>query len=581
MGTHRSGEPASKHHGSAMKLSLGASVLLTLLPLFLADSAPDLTHVVRVGRNGRQVVHSKTENKDGQTGARLGRKVRRRGRSHLTTPNLIRTTAAIPGGNNNIAPLGAPVAQVFSTNPLHQHLVHHTTPTFHQAPVEFSHHVVPHAPSNLFHFAHHSPAIAPGLVHFSQHEAIPAAVAPVQQIAPAFQQIHQILPSVPAVAEPAAPVAPVASEQPEGVVIAVGRTEAVAPQPKLEVSVQPPPAPAPVAKNVFTVFNHRTQPLVAAQPALLAVAPQPQVVVAAPTPAAVAPAVVSVERTVEAPTPVAVKDSYIAAPAPAPAPVPVAAQNTYIAAPAPVPAPVAVKDSYIAAPAPVAEKDSYIAVPAPAPAPAPVAAQNTYVAAPAPAPAPVSAQNTYIAAPAPAPAPVVVKNSLLAAEAPVAVKNTYIAASAPVAVVKSDLLAAARSDPIAIIRSVLNAPDSKLAQKDGWNYSYETANGIKQESVGSLRLVDDTSVSVMKGSYEFLGVDNIVYKVEWYADQTGFHATAPHLPQNVVPNHPEVAAAVKAQIAFAAEEDKNAAASAGVITARDSQVVQTLPGYVN
>merc|ERR1711881_769329 len=281
---HRSGEPASKHHGSAMKLSLGASVLLTLLPLFLADSAPDLTHVVRVGRNGRQVVHSKTENKDGQTGARLGRKVRRRGRSHLTTPNLIRTTAAIPGGNNNIAPLGAPVAQVFSTNPLHQHLVHHPTPTFHQAPVEFSHHVVPHAPSNLFHFAHHSPAIAPGLVHFSQHEAIPAAVAPVQQIAPAFQQIHQILPSVPAVAEPAAPVAQA----------------------------------APVA------------PVASEQPALLAVAPQPQVVVAAPTPAAVAPAVVSVERTVEAPTHVAVKDSYIAAPAP------VAVKDSYISAPAPV-----------------------------------------------------------------------------------------------------------------------------------------------------------------------------------------------------------------------------------------------------
>merc|ERR1711962_740816 len=229
-----------------------------------------------------------------------------------------------------------------------------------------------------------------------------------------------------------------------------------------------------------------------------------------------------------------------------------------------------------------AVKDSYIAAPAPAPAPVPVSAQNTYIAAPALAPAPVAIKNTYIAAPAPAPAPVVVKNSLPAAEAPVAVKNTYIAASAPVqAVVKSDLLAAVRSDPIATIRSVLNAPDSKLAQKDGWDYSYEAANGIKQESVGSLRLVDDTSVSVMKGSYEFLGVDNIVYKVEWYADETGFHATAPHLPQNVVPNHPEVAAAVKAQIAFAAEEDKNAAASAGVITARDSQVVQALPGYVN
>ena len=65
----------------------------------------------------------------------------------------------------------------------------------------------------------------------------------------------------------------------------------------------------------------------------------------------------------------------------------------------------------------------------------------------------------------------------------------------------------------------------------------------------------------MKGSYSYVGADGATYAVDWYADETGFHASAPHLPKSVVPNHPEVAAAVRAQIAFAADEDAAAAAS--------------------
>ena len=99
-----------------------------------------------------------------------------------------------------------------------------------------------------------------------------------------------------------------------------------------------------------------------------------------------------------------------------------------------------------------------------------------------------------------------------------------------------------------------------------WDYSYEAANGIKQEATGTLKQIDDSRVSVMQGSYEFVGADGIVYAVEWFADETGFHATAPHLPQNVEPNHPEVAAAVRAQIAFAEQEDL--AAASGVVAAR-------------
>ena len=66
---------------------------------------------------------------------------------------------------------------------------------------------------------------------------------------------------------------------------------------------------------------------------------------------------------------------------------------------------------------------------------------------------------------------------------------------------------------------------------------------------------------VMRGSYSYVGPDSNTYVVDWYADETGFHPSAPHLPQSVVPNHPEVAAAVEAQLRFAAEEEAAAAAS--------------------
>lgn len=184
--------------------------------------------------------------------------------------------------------------------------------------------------------------------------------------------------------------------------------------------------------------------------------------------------------------------------------------------------------------------ESYLAVPVGAPAPAP-AVISVPRAQPVPAVAP---GNSYLAS-APEPAVLAVDRS----------------------VVKSDILAATRAEPIAIIRSVLNAPDTLLAAQNGWDYSYESANGIKQEASGSLRLVDGSQATVMRGSYEFIGADSIVYAVEWFADETGFHATAPHLPRNVEPNHPEVAAAVRAQVAFAEAEDRTAAAS-GVVDAR-------------
>lgn len=102
--------------------------------------------------------------------------------------------------------------------------------------------------------------------------------------------------------------------------------------------------------------------------------------------------------------------------------------------------------------------------------------------------------------------------------------------------------------------SVYNAPGAQPGN-DNWNYAFESENGIKQQALGEVRSIDNSDVLVMRGSYEYIGADSLVYVVNWEADENGFRATAPHLPQPVAIPFPEQQAAVDAQIRFAAEED--------------------------
>ena len=46
----------------------------------------------------------------------------------------------------------------------------------------------------------------------------------------------------------------------------------------------------------------------------------------------------------------------------------------------------------------------------------------------------------------------------------------------------------------------------------------------------------------------------LTYTVNWEADENGFRADAPHLPQPVAIPFPEVAEAVEAQLRFAASQ---------------------------
>ena len=115
---------------------------------------------------------------------------------------------------------------------------------------------------------------------------------------------------------------------------------------------------------------------------------------------------------------------------------------------------------------------------------------------------------------------------------------------------------AVKSDPIGIVRS------ENTGVNDGrYHYSYETENGISQDVSGEMKMVDDNPVYVMQGSYSYIGPNGQTYTVDWYADETGYHPSAPHLPRSVQPIHPEVAEAVKAQLEFAAQEEAAAAAA--------------------
>ena len=298
-------------------------------------------------------------------------------------------------------------------------------------------------------------------------------------------------------------------------------------------------APTPLQFNAPAPLQFAPAPLQFAAPAPLPPAPTTFVVrqqnlPAAPTPASLP--VIAPERSVAptleygAPATVAPEVRAPAGAYGAPAEEIVELRDSYLPSEPEIVEVVELKDSYLPS---EPEAAQFVAAPA---QPEVIAVRDSYTAASNDV---VELRDSYSAA---QPAVVAVR-----AEPTYSVPRT-------IANVKSDI---ALAKPIAIVRSTYNPP----AETSVFDYSFESENGIKQEATGVMKTVDDNEVSVMQGSYSYIGADGLDYLVEWYADETGFHATAPHLPQSVVPDHPEVAAAVRAQIAFAAEQDAAAAAS--------------------
>ena len=434
--------------------------VLCLASLTQADKSfpsQGLSHVVRVGRNGRQVIHRQGNRQQGR-----GRKVVRKQRKERQFLPAAPVTFSLPPPPAPVPALRLAPAPAVPLPPVH-HAVRVAAPVPAFTPTLFN----PFAPVRAapLHVAHSVPAPAP----------VVAAPLPIAPPAPA---------PIPFVPPPPAP-APVP----------------LAPAPAVVVEARQIPleygAPSTVAPEV------RTNYLAPASDYLPAVEEVVEVEVAKEAPSDYLPAVEEAPRGYLSPAPEVV-EVEVAKQAP----------SDYL------PAEEEVKQ----APA------DYL--------PAAEEAPRAYLS-------PVQADTGYLS-----PAPV---QEVVEVEVAREAANSYIAVPEPEYVpnVAANRKVTAAPKQIGIVRNILNSP----SVNPEFNYDFEGENKIKQEAEGTMRRVDDSDVMVMRGSYEYIGTDNELYRVDWYADETGFHPTAKHIPVPVVPNHPEVAAAVRAQIAFAKEED--------------------------
>ncbi|EAA11707.1 endocuticle structural glycoprotein ABD-5-like [Anopheles arabiensis] len=67
---------------------------------------------------------------------------------------------------------------------------------------------------------------------------------------------------------------------------------------------------------------------------------------------------------------------------------------------------------------------------------------------------------------------------------------------------------------------------------DGYNFQFDTSNGIQRQEQAQLKQFDDENAAlVVRGSYSFTGDDGQVYTVNYVADENGFQPEAPHLPK--------------------------------------------------
>ncbi|XP_072940430.1 larval cuticle protein 1-like [Epargyreus clarus] len=103
-----------------------------------------------------------------------------------------------------------------------------------------------------------------------------------------------------------------------------------------------------------------------------------------------------------------------------------------------------------------------------------------------------------------------------------------IAALALVAVAAA---ASLPEEPIPIVRSEFNQ------QPEGsYNFAYETANGIIRTETGELKQALDEEnkphdVVAVRGSYSYTDKEGKVETVNYFADETGYHAEGDSIPK--------------------------------------------------
>ncbi|XP_045472434.1 endocuticle structural glycoprotein SgAbd-5-like [Harmonia axyridis] len=80
--------------------------------------------------------------------------------------------------------------------------------------------------------------------------------------------------------------------------------------------------------------------------------------------------------------------------------------------------------------------------------------------------------------------------------------------------------------------AIVTKYDSNNIGVDGYDFVYETSNGISQQEQGSLVNPGTENESIqVRGQYSYVGADGRTYTVIYVADENGFQPQGEHIPK--------------------------------------------------
>ncbi|KAG6451773.1 larval cuticle protein LCP-14-like [Manduca sexta] len=136
------------------------------------------------------------------------------------------------------------------------------------------------------------------------------------------------------------------------------------------------------------------------------------------------------------------------------------------------------------------------------------------------------------------------------AEASVAAQPVVQTVVQPVPVAVKSVVEVGKDAEAIVLRS-----DSEV-NPDGFNYVYETGNGITGQSSGVLKQVGDAQVLAVQGSYQYKSPEGIPVQFSYVADENGYQPQSDLLP--VGPPMPEaIRRAVEYVLTHAPKESVN------------------------
>uniref|UniRef100_A0A8D8RRD3 Endocuticle structural glycoprotein SgAbd-2 n=1 Tax=Cacopsylla melanoneura TaxID=428564 RepID=A0A8D8RRD3_9HEMI len=96
-----------------------------------------------------------------------------------------------------------------------------------------------------------------------------------------------------------------------------------------------------------------------------------------------------------------------------------------------------------------------------------------------------------------------------------------------------------------------------------YSFSFETGNGIQVQEQGQAKQVGNEAPVAAQGASAYTSPEGVPITLQWYADETGFHASGAHLP--TPPPIPEEIARAIATLPKLVEEPQPIAYSAAPV----------------